>query len=61
MNRAKYKREKHEHSSDQPSTLSYEKSERQDADKKIRKELVELIGELDYEESKEDTPDDSIP
>lgn len=59
MNKAKYKRKKHEHSSDQSSTLSYEKSERQDADKKIRKELVELIGELDYEESKGDVPDGS--
>jgi hypothetical protein len=61
MNKAKLKRLKYTWSSDRPSRLSYEKSERQDADKKIRKELVELIGELDYEESKEDTPDDSIP
>jgi len=60
MNKAKYKRQKWTNSSDQDSELSYEKSERQDAKKEIKKGLVEMIDEmLDYEESKGDVPDGS--
>jgi hypothetical protein len=60
MNKAKLKRLKYTWSSDRPSRLSYEKSERQQTKKEIRKALEDSSTELvDKVESKGDVPDGS--